>query len=163
MKSSRRETTAPPPRPKHTFSAPKLKIPTSPKLPTGWPSIVAPSACAASSMTRIFRPRTSSMMAAISAGLPNRCGTITALVFRVSTASTLAGVRLRSSPQSASTGVAPRAKTGATTAVQQKVGITTSSPARTLQALSASSSAKLPEPHNSASATPRLFSTCDLS
>src|SRR5215468_12216895 len=30
-----RETTTPPPRPKQTFSLPKLKIPKSPKLPTG--------------------------------------------------------------------------------------------------------------------------------
>src|SRR5215475_3446757 len=39
-----RETTTPPPRPKQTFSLPKLKTPASPKLPTGRPSMVAPNA-----------------------------------------------------------------------------------------------------------------------
>src|SRR5438034_9675826 len=34
-KSLFRETTIPPPRPKQTFSLPKLRIPASPKLPTG--------------------------------------------------------------------------------------------------------------------------------
>ncbi len=57
MNSSRREISAPPPSPKQTFSAPKLTMPASPKLPTAWPPIAAPSACAASSMTRMFRPR----------------------------------------------------------------------------------------------------------
>src|SRR5262245_950964 len=39
-----RETTTPPPRPKQTFSLPKLKTPASPKLPIGRPSMVAPNA-----------------------------------------------------------------------------------------------------------------------
>ena len=158
-----RETTTPPPRPKQTFSLPKLKIPTSPKLPTGRPSIDAPNAWAASSMTRMLLPRTSSTIALMSAGLPKRCGTIMTLVFSVSAKATVLALMLRSSPTSARTGSAPTAKMGDTTLVQQKVGTTTSSSARTSQARKAISRAKLPDPQSRASSTPSLSITADLS
>ena len=103
------------------------------------------------------------MTARMSAGLPNRCGTMMAFVLSVSTASTVSAVILRSSPTSASTGSAPTAKMGETTAVQQKVGITTSSPCRTSHARKAISSAKLPEPQRTASSTPSVSITKDLS
>src|SRR5207247_8498759 len=60
-------------------------------------------------------------------------------------------------------GSAPTAKMGETTAVQQKVGITTSSPCRTSHARKAISSAKLPEPQRTASSTPSVSITKDLS
>ena len=58
----------------------------------------------------------------------NKWGTRTARVLRVRAASTVSAVRLRSLPTSANTGVAPTAKIGATTVLQQKLGIITSSP-----------------------------------
>ncbi len=138
------ETTAPPPSPKQIFSAPKLKIPRSPKLPAKRPSMVAPRACAASSITRTSLPRASSTIAPISAGLPKRCGTIIALVFLVIAASTVLAVRLSSVSQSAKTGNAPTARIGGTIALQQKAGRITSSPAFIEQARKAISSANLP-------------------
>ena len=86
-----------------------------------------------------------------------------ALVLLVSTASIVAAVMLSSSPMSASTGCAPTAKMGGTTLVQQKVGMTTSSPSRTPHVRKAISRAKLPDPQMIASSTPSLSITADLS
>src|SRR5690242_17899794 len=95
-------------------------------------------------------------MSCISAGLPNKWGTITTRVFLVSTAATVSALIFSSSPTSASTGVAPSDRIGGTTALQQNVGITISAPGCTPQASSASSNAKLPEPQRSTLRTPSV-------
>src|SRR5262245_16081004 len=114
-------------------------------------------------MTRMPRGEASFTIASISAGLPNRCGTIIALVFSVRTGSTVFAVKLRSSPMSASTGRAPTARIGNMTLVQQNVGITTSSFFFTLHARSAISRANFPDPQRTASLMPTLSVTSDPS
>ena len=82
-------------------------------------------------------------------------------VLPVRAASTVSAVRFSSLPTSANTGVAPTAKIGATTVLQQKLGIITSSPWSKWQVRKASSNAKLPEPQRTASSMPRRSSSSE--
>jgi hypothetical protein len=89
--------------------------------------------------------------------ITEQVGTITALVLLVMTASTVSTVRFSSAPTSASTGNAPSARTGGTTALQQKAGTITSSLCPTSHLRKASSSAKLPEPVRHAASIPSVW------
>src|SRR6185295_9584110 len=107
---------------------------------------MAPIACAASSTTGTPARLAASMIGSRSAQRPKRCTGMMALVLVVIAAAVCAGSRLKvTGSMSTKTGRAPRRATAPAVAKKEKVGVTTSSPALTSSAISASSSASVPD------------------
>ena len=70
----------PPPPVEIGLPGPRLKRPKSPLVPTGWPSHLAPRACAASSMTTAPAWCATAIVSATAKGIPKGCTSTTAKV-----------------------------------------------------------------------------------